>query len=101
MSSKIHSDIGRTVGIILHILKPLSSTVKTFVVYSGFCVVNRIVALAVKVVYGLAILKKRRYWTKSVPGDLIDRNFADKKVGGVDMMEDATEDGNKLRILCF
>ena len=35
------------------------------------------------------------------PGDLIDRNFPDKEVGGVDMLEAATEDGKTFHIFCF
>ena len=40
--------------------------------------------------YDGALIKKRRYWPKSVPGDLTDRNFSDKEVGDVDMLEAAT-----------
>ena len=64
---------------------------KTVVMDSGFCVANGIVALAAKGLYAGALVKKSRYWQKSVPGDPIDRNFSDKEVGGVDMLETATE----------
>ena len=35
---------------------------------SVFCVTNRVVALAAKGVYFRSIIKKRWYFTKSVPG---------------------------------
>ena len=38
---------------------------------------------------------------KIVPGDFFNRHFAEKEVGGVYMLEDATEDNNTLCILCF
>ena len=59
---------------------------------SGFCVANGIVSLAEKVVYAGALIKKRRYWPKSVQGDLVSRKFSDKEVGGVDMSEASTEE---------
>ena len=68
--------------------------------YSGFCVANGIVALATKVVYAGDLIKKCRFWPKGVPGNLVGRNFAYKEVGGVDILEDATEDGRPFHIFC-
>ena len=68
---------------------------------SGFCVANGIFALAEKGVYDGALIKKHWNWPKSVPGDLISRNFADKEVGDVYMSEAEAEDGNPFRIFCF
>ena len=81
--------------------EPLFSTGKAAVVDSGFCVANGIVALAAKRLYAGTLIKKRQYWPKIVPGDLIDRKFANKEVGGVDMLEAATEDGKPFLIFCF
>ena len=74
---------------------------KAVVMDSGFCVANWIVALAAKGVYAGAIIKKHQYFPNSVPGDLIDRHFANKEVGGVDMLEAATEDSKPFRIFYF
>ena len=68
---------------------------------SIFCVANGIVALSKKGVYVGSLIKKRCYWPKSVPGDLIDRNFADKEVGGVDMLDADIEEANPIRIFVF
>ena len=40
-----------------------------------------------KGVYAGALIKKLRYFPKSVSGDIIDRNFVENYVGGVDMLE--------------
>ena len=43
-------------------------------------------------VYAAALVKKRRYWHKGVPGDAIDQYFRDKYVTYVDNLEAITED---------
>ena len=78
MGSKLHLEIGRTVGHMLWVCKPPFYMLDYGVMDSGFCVANGIVALAAKVVYVDDLIKKCRFWTKSVPGYLIPRNFADK-----------------------
>ena len=93
LGPKIHSELGRTFGLML-----LFSTGKAVVIDSGLCVANFIFALAAKGVYAVALIKKRRYWPKSVAGDLIEQNFAYKEVGGVDMLEASTEDGKPFRV---
>ena len=67
----------------------------------GFSAENGIAALAAKGVYAGALIKKRWYWPKSVPEDITGRNFSYKEVGGVDMLEADTEDGNPFRIFCL
>ena len=65
------------------------------------CVSYGIVALMVQGVYGGALTKKLCYCPKFVPGYLVDRYFADNKVGGVDMLEVNTEDRRLFNIFCF
>ena len=55
-------------------------------------------------VYTAALIKKRKYWPKGVPGDAIDEYLADKDVTHVDMLEAITEkgpEGKTLNIFCF
>ena len=55
-------------------------------------------------VYAAALIKKRKYWPKGVPGDAIVEYFADKDVTHVDMLEAITEEGPKgkaFKIFCF
>ena len=44
-------------------------------------------------VYAAALIKKRKYWPKVIPGDAIDQYFADKDVTYVDMLEAINEEG--------
>ena len=54
---------------------------------SGFCVLNGLVEMGKKGVYGASLIKKRRYWPKGVLGDAIDRDFAGKELGSVDAIQ--------------
>ena len=68
---------------------PLVSKRRYVVTCSGCCVRNGIVALVKKGVYAGALIKKRRYWPKSVPRDLINRKFSYKEVRDLDMLENS------------
>ena len=77
----IHYNIGRKSWIVLKICKPLFSMGKCVVMGSGFCVANDIVSLAAKGVYACTLIKMRYYFPKSVPWDLINRNFQKTRWG--------------------
>ena len=85
--------MGKTVGLMLRICEPIFSTGKYVVLGSGFCVSKGITALLEFDVYDAALIKKRKYWPKGVPGDAIEEYFADKDVNHVDMLEAITEEG--------
>ena len=68
----------------LHLTKPVWGTGKLGVLDSGFCVLQGLVELKKKGVYTHALIKKRRYWPKHVPGDDIIAPFAEKKVEETD-----------------
>ena len=71
---------------------------------SGFCVSKGITALLEFGVYASALIKKRKYWTKGLPGDAIDEYFADKDFTHVGMLEAITEEGPEgkaFNIFCF
>ena len=97
MGPKLHLELVRTIGLMLLMCELIFYMVKYVVADSGFCVLNGIVALAAKGVYASALIEKSWYRIKSVPGYLIDRYFADKEVGYVDMLEAVTEDDNTFR----
>ena len=52
-------------------------------------------------VYADALIKKRKYWPKGVPGDAIDQYFADKDVTYVDMLEAITEEVPECKAFKF
>ena len=43
--------------------------------------------------------KKRCYWPKLFPGDLIDTHFEDKEVSDVGIIEARTEDNKLFKII--
>ena len=66
------------VSIMLRIFRPIFGSEKDVVLDSGFCVSKGIADPEAKGVYAAAMIKKRHYWPKGVPGDLIDTRFEDK-----------------------
>ena len=56
--------------------------------------------LEAKGMYAGALIKKRCYWPKGVPGDRIDTQFEDKEFGDVRMIE-ASIEGIKLFKIFF
>ena len=83
------------VSIMLRIFRPIFVSEKDVVLDSGFCVSKGIADPEAKGVYAAALIKKRHYWPKAVPGDLIDSHFENQEVGDVQIIVTRTED-NKL-----
>ena len=48
---------------------------------SGFCVLDALVQLKQCGIFAHALIKKRCYWPKYIPGDSIIQDFVDKEVG--------------------
>ena len=70
------------------------TTGKIVILDSGFCVLEGLIALRKVGVFAGALIKKRCYWPKYVPGDVIDDHFKDKHVGAVDSLKGTLEDVN-------
>ena len=68
---------------------------------SVFCVAKGIIELKSKGVYMGALIRKRRYWLKGLPGDLIGAHFEDKEFSGVGMLEARTQGNKSFRIFCM
>ena len=79
--------LGKIVGLILRMCRPIFGSGKDVILDSGFFFTKGITELESKGVYAAALIKKRRYWPKVVPGDLIDTHFEDKEVSDVVMIE--------------
>ena len=73
--------LGKTVGLLLRLTKNIWATGKVIILDSGFCVLKGIIELFKKGVFASALIKKRRYWPKDVPGDEILRYMNDKPIG--------------------
>jgi Transposase IS4 len=79
-----HQDKGKTVGLLLRLTKELWGTGKVVVLDSGFCVLKALCELRKVGVFAAAVIKKRRYWPKHKPGEVIKEHFAGTTLGHAD-----------------
>ena len=66
---------GKTVGLLLRMLKSYFSTGRYVILDSGFCVLKALIELKKKGVYACALIKKRRYWPTMFPGEEVKEHF--------------------------
>ena len=78
---------GPTVGLLLRLCKNLFLTGKVVILDSGFCVLKGLIELRKVGVFASAVIKKRRYWPKYVPGGMLDERMRDKELGDVDSVK--------------
>ena len=97
LGPKEFHDKGKTVGLLLRLTKPIWSKEKIVVMDSGFYVLNGLVELKKKGVFGHALIKKRRYWPKYIDGDEAAHHFDSKEVGDVNC-RDGMLDGVHVRL---
>ena len=83
---KEHSELGKTVSLLLRLTKSLWASGKVVVLDSGFCVLQGIIELKKKGVFAAALIKKRQYWPKHIDGDRIKSYFDDKLIRYVDAL---------------
>ena len=95
LGQKEYKNLGKTLSVMLRMCGPMFGSGKDIVLDSGFCVAKGTTELKSKVVYAESLIKQQHYWTKGVPGNLIDTHFEDKEVYDVGMIEARTKD-NKL-----
>ena len=91
---------GKTGALLLRLTKSLYGTGKVVILDSGFCVLKALVWLRRHGVFGSALIKKRKYWPKFVPGDDIDVHMATKDVGECDCLH-GTLEGKPYNIFCM
>jgi hypothetical protein len=92
--------LGKTVGLLLRMTKPIWNTGRVVILDSGFCVLSGIVQLAKRGLHGGALIKKRRYWPKWILGEAIKAHFAQKEIGAVDCWN-GTLDDQDVSVFCF
>ena len=61
----------KTATLMLEMTKPVNHRGKVVSMDSGFCVSVGIIAMHNLGVYGQSLIKKRRCWTKNIPGDAL------------------------------
>ena len=85
-ASEFDDHAGKTVGLLLRMLKKYFSTGRYVILDSGFCVLKGIVEVKKKGIFAGASIKKRRYWPLLVPGEAINLHFQSKNVGDTDVL---------------
>ena len=68
---------------------------------SGFCVAKGIVELETRGMYGGALIKKQRYWTRNVSYNDIDKKSEGKEVGAANCLDTKTDEGKTFKIHCM
>ena len=86
--------LGKTVGLLLRMLKSVFNTGRYIVLDSGFCVLKALIELRQNGLFGCALIKKRRYWPALVPGNAMEEHFFDKGVGDVDAIIGTAKSSN-------
>ena len=77
LGQKEYYELRETVSLILRMCRPIFGSGEAVVLDSGFCVAKGITEIEAKGIYMEDLIKKRRYWPKGLPGDLIDAYFED------------------------
>ena len=102
LGPKKYQDLGGpTVGLMLRMTKPIHGSGKVVIMDSGFCVAKGITEMEKKGVFGQALIKKRRYWPRFVPGDQIDAAFSNKEVGETGSVTLKVDTGETFKVFCF
>ncbi len=76
---------GKTVGLLVQMLKKYFSSGRYVILDSGFCILKGIVELKKEGIFAGAMIKKHCYWPSLVPGEAIDLHFQSKDVGDMDI----------------
>lgn len=79
--------MSKTASLLLTLCASIFATGKVVILDSGFCVLEALIELRKRGVFSSAVVKKRRYWPKWVPGEAIKEKMADTQIGDVDSLK--------------
>lgn len=72
---------GPTVGLLLRMTTAIYHSGRVVVLDSGFCVLQGLIELRKVGVFAHSVIKKRKFWPKFVPGEVLDDMVHDKNLG--------------------
>ena len=87
MGKKEFEEKGVTAGLIARITKTLWGTGKAMIMDRGLCVMEGLISIVEKGVFGSTLIKKRRYWPTGVPAEEILWHIQNKEFGDVDEVQ--------------
>ena len=85
---------GNTVGLLLRLCMSIYHTGRVVILDSGFCVLQGLIELRKRGVYASAVIKKRRYWPKHVPGKAMDDKLNNSDIGTVECLHGQLDNVN-------
>jgi hypothetical protein len=95
------SPYGKTVSLLPRMCSSISSSRGMVIILdSGFCVLRGLIELKKIGVFASAVIKKRRFWPKHVPGDAMDERMSTKEIGHVDTLKGVI-DGVPYDLFCM
>ena len=80
-STSQYSDLGKTAGLVRRMTKSIHGSGRVVILDSGFGFLPVVSALKATGLFATAVIKKRRYWPKGVPGAAILGHMQGKTVG--------------------
>jgi hypothetical protein len=92
--------ITKTPALMLRMTEPIHGQGKVVTMDSGFCVAKGVTEMKKRGVYGQAIVKKRKFWPKFVPGDHIIDHFKTAALGTTETYKQ-TLDGEEFLVHCY
>jgi len=75
------SELGKTTGLLMRMLKCYFATDRYVILDSGFCVLKALVELKKVGMFACAVIKKRRYWPAMVPSNAMMEAFNKVQIG--------------------
>ena len=84
---------GKTVGLLLHMMKSYFATGRYVILDSGFRVLKGLINLRKKDVFACAVINKRIYWPAMVPGKDMEDHFWELEVGETDAIQGTVDGG--------
>ncbi|KAG7340825.1 transposase IS4 [Nitzschia inconspicua] len=92
VSPTADSGTGKTVSLLLRMLTPMKGRGMVVILNSAYCVLQGLIQLRKIGIFASALIQKRRFWPKHVPGDMMDQHMSTKQVGDVDSLKGQLDD---------
>ena len=83
------AEFGKSVSLILRMSKTIFHSGRVVVMDSAFCQLNALIELLRRGVFALVVIKKKRFWPRSVRGQEMDEKVGATPIGTVAVLQGA------------